>query len=113
METELDIRFATLVDEIHELNKLEPKTLPIKIIKYGEEWGELMAEIIKAMGESPKPYSKKDLTSEMADVLQMVLLIYDNISRDYEITLTDVFTAMKIKNEKWRTNIPKYQNNLI
>lgn len=71
--------------------------------------GEFCAEFIKALGESPKPYSKIELTKEMADVLQVILSIYDSIDRKYGITIHDVFAAMKIKNEKWKNSIENYQ----
>ena len=106
-----NLQFDSLLNEVRKINKLEPKSLAIKLVKFNEEFGEFSAEIIKALGESPKPYSKIELTNEMADVLQVILSIYDTIDKKYGITIDDVFAAMKTKNEKWKSTINKYQKN--
>lgn len=100
--------FEELYNEIKEINNLETKPIEAKFLKFNEEYGEFVAEFLKFKGYTYKPYDKNELTSEMADALQVLLSIYFNIEQETGITINDVFEKMKIKNIKWRTKIKEY-----
>ena len=104
----MKINFDTLYDEICEINKSEPKDLATKLMKLEEEKGEMIAELLKFKGETYKKYNKESLTKEMADTLQCLLSIFNQIEKETGIILPEVFDSMKVKNDKWRDKIKDY-----
>ena len=51
--------FEELYAEICSINELEPKDLSDKILKFNEEFGEFVAEVIKFKGGTYKKYNKR------------------------------------------------------
>ena len=107
-EIESKDNFSKVFKEIKEINKKEVKSLPIKFIKFNEEFGEMCAEYLKLEGATYKPYDKEELKAEMADALQVLLSIYSQIEDEAGITIDDVLETIKIKNVKWVTKIDEY-----
>jgi len=107
----METTFTELVKEIQDINNIETKEIPIKIIKFNEEFGEFAAEFLKMRGYTYKEYSEKDLKSEMADSLQCLLSIFLEVCEEANIPFTDILTEMKVKNKKWRDKITEYLNN--
>ena len=106
-------KFESLLEEIKELNSLERKTIPEKVLKQTEEDGELGAEVIKMLGLSHKPFDCEHLLEEMADSLQVKLSIYLAICDRTGITMDNVFAKIIEKNQKWREKMKEYTiNNL-
>ena len=102
-----------ILEEIAELNKLENKSIPEKILKFNEEFGEFSAEVVKLLGLSHKPYDREHLVEEMADTLQVLLSTYLNICVETgDITINDILNKIPEKNQKWREKMLEYTINL-
>ena len=106
-------KILDIISEIKELNTLDNKTIPERILKYDEEFGEFSAELCKLLGLTHKPYDKEHSTEEMADVIQVLFSIYLDICTKTGITMEEVFDEIPIKNNKWREKIPNYTKNKI
>lgn len=107
----MDTILIELIKEIHEINQIETKELPVKIMKFNEEFGEFSAEVLKLLGYTYKKYNKDELLSEMADTLQCLLSIYLDICQNHDITFHEILIKMGEKNEKWKTKISAYTKN--
>lgn len=106
-------KIINILSEIKELNALDNKSIPGRILKYNEEFGEFSAELCKLLGLTHKPYDKEHLTEEMADVIQVLFSIYLDICAETGITMEEVFNTIPSKNTKWREKIPNYTKNKI
>ena len=106
------MKFDEILKEIQAINKLETKDLATKMIKFNEEYGEMSAEVIKLLGKSYKKYSRNELTSEMADTLQVLLAVFDDIYKITGISTEDVLEEIKNKNIKWKEKIRQYTDNI-
>lgn len=103
-------KFQAIVEDIRRINKLEPKKLEHKIMKFNEEFGECNAEFIKLLGYTYKPYDRENLVDEMADSLQCLLAIFADIEEKIDISITeDILPAVLEKNKKWESKIPEYK----
>jgi predicted house-cleaning noncanonical NTP pyrophosphatase (MazG superfamily) len=103
--------FSKVIADIIEINKSETKSIPVKIIKFNEEWGEFNAEVIKMLGETYKEYSEEELKSEMADVFQVMLSIYTEIFKTTNITIESLLEEVLKKDKKWLEKIKDYTKN--
>ena len=103
-------KFEDIFNEIKKINEEETKTLAFKLLKFNEEYGEFNAEIIKMLGQTYKKFDEKDLKSEMADTLQCLLSIYNNIFEQTSFNMEDVLDEIKVKNKKWEEKIKDYKN---
>lgn len=101
----------TILQEISEINSLENKTIAEKFLKQIEEDGELAAEVLKMIGLSYKPFNREHLIEEMADSLQVKFSTFLAICDKTDITMEDVLTKIREKNEKWRSKISEYTIN--
>jgi NTP pyrophosphatase (non-canonical NTP hydrolase) len=109
MQTKMD----ELLAEIEELNALDNKTLPERIIKFNEEFGEFNAEVGKLIGITHKPYDKPHLIEEAADFLQNAFSVLVATGELAGFTLDDIYNEIKVKNQKWRSKAPLYTKNLV
>lgn len=91
--------------KLRKVSKLEQKNLFGRSIKLGEEYGELMAEVLKYKGEKGSNKSPeeilKDLQEEAVDCLIMAIdiLVYTG-AKDKDITKT-----LHRKLDKWLKNV--------
>ena len=102
--------FHKIFIDINRINKLEEKDIGFKFIKFNEEFGEFSAEYLKFKGYTYKPYDKDELIGEMADTLQVLLSIYNQIGEETGITLDDILEKIVLKNIKWENKIEDYTN---
>lgn len=109
----MDINLNEILDEITELNGLDNKTLPERVIKFNEEFGEFNAEVGKLIGITHKPYDKPHLLEESADYLQNTFSVLIDTCQKAGFTMEDVFAEIKVKNQKWRAKAPLYTKNNI
>jgi len=103
--------FINLNYDINRINQMENKDIGGKFIKFNEEYGEFNAEYLKFLGLTYKDYDKDELLGEMADTLQVLLSIYNQICDETGITISDILNKIKEKNIKWETNIKNYKTN--
>ena len=101
-----------MLSEIRELNSLDNKTIPERIIKFNEEYGEFNAEVAKMVGITHKSFDKDHLKEEMADTLQNLFSIYIDICDKQDISMDEIFEEVFVKNQKWREKVPLYTKNL-
>ena len=100
--------FHKIFTDIDRINKLEQKDIAYKFIKFNEEFGEFSAEFLKFKGFTYKTYDKEELVGEMADTLQVLLSIYNQIGEETGITLDEILEKIVIKNIKWENKIKDY-----
>lgn len=106
-----NIDITNIIEEIQQLNGLDGKTIPERIIKFNEEFGEFNAELGKFIGITHKPYDKPHLVEEMADAMQNLYSIYLAVCEEAEIDFVDVIKEIEKKNKKWREKAPQYTKN--
>ena len=104
-----NILFGLIVEEIQELNLLDKKTIPQRVLKFNEEFGEFCAEICKTEGITHKPYDEAHLKEEMADALQCQLSLSLDMCKAKGIQFSEILEMIIIKNQKWRSKIPEYK----
>lgn len=102
-----------IIREIRELNTLDNKSIAERVLKFDEEFGEFSAELCKVVGISPKPYDRDHLLEEAADSLQCHLSIILDICTKLNIDFEEILQYILIKNQKWRSKIPLYNQPLI
>ena len=96
--------FPLIVEDIKRINANDSKSLDLRIIKFQEEFGEFCAEYLKYRGFKKGKYDKDHLTEEMADALQCMISIYNDIEKEAGIRLMrDVLPKIFEKNAKWES----------
>lgn len=100
-----------ILEEIRELNQLDGKTIPERIVKFNEEFGEFNAELCKFLGITHKPFDKPHLVEEMADAMQNLCSVYLSICDEADIDIQEIFDQIEVKNKKWREKAPLYTKN--
>jgi phosphoribosyl-ATP pyrophosphohydrolase len=100
-----------IINEIRVLVEYENKSLPEKIVKFNEEFGEFSAEVIKLLGLTHKPYDRDHLVEESADALQVLFSIFVDIETKTDITIDEIIAKIPEKNQKWLSKIPNYKAN--
>lgn len=104
--------FEVLIDEISRINNLDGRQIHSRFIKFNEEFGEFSAEVIKMLGESPKPYDEEHLIEESADALQCLLSIILHVCKTKNIDFQTILNEMFSKNIKWEHSINNFTENL-
>jgi hypothetical protein len=95
-----------ILEDIKRINRIEVKSIDLKIIKFNEEFGEFCAEYLKMIEHSSKPADKEHLIEEMADALQCMFSIYLHIEDEFHISLDkEVFPQILEKNKKWENKM--------
>ena len=103
-------KFELITEDIRRINKLEPKNLEFKIMKFNEEFGECNAEIIKLLGYTYKPHNRENLIDEMADSFQCLMSIFVDIEDKFGISIEEeIMPAVLKKNKKWEAKIEEYR----
>lgn len=97
-----------IIEEISRISLLENKSIPERIVKFNEEFGEFCAEVIKSIGFTYKSFNKTNLTEEAADALQVLLSIILQTFKEHNIPFSALIEALKEKAIKWETKIPEY-----
>lgn len=97
-----------ILHEINELNNLDNKSIPERVLKFDEEFGEFSAEMCKLVGITHKPFDREHLIEEAADSLQCHLSIILHLCDVLKIDFSEILKMIEVKNQKWRNVIPKY-----
>jgi len=103
--------FDQVIHDIKRVNKLDTKSIPEKVLKFNEEFGEFSTELIKLLGITYKPYDEEHFIEESADALQVQLSIQLAACELKGIDFNRVLEALLIKNKKWEAMSPKYTRN--
>ena len=102
------ILFYNVIEDIKRVNKVDTKTIPEKVLKFNEEFGEFSAEAIKALGITHKPYDEEHLIEEAADALQVLLSIILALFKLKGIKFTKVLAKIIEKNKKWEAKCKEH-----
>lgn len=100
--------FDEIIKEIRELNRLDNKSIPERVLKFNEEFGEFSAELCKVVGITHKPYDEPHLIEEAADALQCQFSLILHVCEILNIDFNNILEEILIKNNKWRSKIPEY-----
>jgi NTP pyrophosphatase (non-canonical NTP hydrolase) len=100
--------FEKIIEDISRLNSLDTKTIPEKVLKFNEEFGEFSQELIKLLGFTHKPYDEEHFIEECADSLQVLLSIQLASCKLKNIQYDRVLDALLEKNKKWEAKSKEY-----
>ena len=106
-------KFDKILEDISRLNALDTKTIPEKVLKFNEEFGEFSQELIKLLGFTHKPYDEEHFIEESADSLQVLLSIQLAACKLKGISYSKVLDALLVKNKKWEAKSKEYTRDII
>ena len=106
-------KFDKILEDIPRLNALDTKTIPEKVLKFNEEFGEFSQELIKLLGFTHKPYDEEHFIEESADSLQVLLSIQLAACKLKGISYSKVLDALLVKNKKWEAKSKEYTRDII
>ncbi len=99
-------KFSQLYKDVRKINNKEQKSIELKILKFNKEFGEFVNEFMKFNEYEYKSlYNKSELRTEMVDVLQVLMSIYNQIEDESGITMSEILQDMVDKNKKWLNEI--------
>ena len=100
--------FEQVIADIERVNEIDSKSIPEKVFKFDEEFGEFITELGKSIGMTHKPYDEEHFIEEATDSLQVHLSIILKAFKDRNIPFEKVLLAFPEKNKKWETMCKKY-----
>lgn len=100
--------FGIILHQISRLNRIDTKTIPEKVLKFNEEFGEYSQELIKLLGFTHKPYDEEHFIEESADSLQVHLSIQLAACELKGIPFQKVLETLLEKNKKWEAKLKEY-----
>jgi hypothetical protein len=101
-------KFEKVIADIERVNAMDSKSIPEKVLKFNEEFGEFSQELIKLLGFTHKPYDEEHFIEECADSLQVILSIQLASCRLKGIPYDKVLDALLEKNKKWEAKSKEY-----
>jgi NTP pyrophosphatase (non-canonical NTP hydrolase) len=107
MENKLD----NLIKDIARVNQIDNKSIPERVMKFNEEFGEYITETIKLMGFTYKPFDREHFIEEGADSLQTLLSIQLAACEKAGVDFQEVLDRMPEKNRKWEDKSRQYTRN--
>lgn len=106
-------KFDKILEDISKVNALDTKTIPEKVLKFNEEFGEFSQELIKLLGFTHKPYDESHFIEESADCLQVLLSIQLAACKLKGIPFNKILEALLEKNKKWEAKSKEYTRDVI
>jgi len=104
----VDFKFGKVIEDIDRLNGLDSKSIPEKVLKFNEEFGEFSQELIKLLGFTHKPFDEEHFIEESADSLQVILSIQLAACKLKGIDFTRVLDKVLEKDIKWENKMKEY-----
>ena len=104
----MENKFEKVIVDVNRVNSLDTKTIPEKVLKFNEEFGEFSQELIKLLGFTHKPYDEEHFIEECADSLQVLLSIQLASCKLKNIQYDRVLNALLEKNKKWEAKSKEY-----
>lgn len=104
----IDFKFGKVIEDIDRLNGLDSKSIPEKVLKFNEEFGEFSQELIKLLGFTHKPFDEEHFIEESADSLQVILSIQLAACKLKGIDFSRVLDKVLEKDEKWEAKMKEY-----
>lgn len=104
----MDELFSQIITDIERVNDIDTKTIPEKVFKFNEEFGEFITELGKSIGMTHKVYDEPHLIEESADALTVIISIILISCKLRNIPFQKVLEAMPEKIKKWETMCQKY-----
>jgi hypothetical protein len=100
--------FGIILHSVSRINRIDTKTIPEKILKFNEEFGEFSQELIKLLGFTHKPYDEEHFIEESADSLQVLISIQLAACELKGIPYVKILEALLEKNKKWEAKLKEY-----
>jgi NTP pyrophosphatase (non-canonical NTP hydrolase) len=89
----------------------EPKTLMERMVKLGEEHGELAAALLQRNGlKGAKGKTPSEVEENILEEACDMIIILATILSEYDFVSKDISRMIDIKLEKWRHNIQKHES---
>lgn len=107
----MDNKFKKVIDDIERLNGLDSKSIPEKVLKFNEEFGEFSQELIKLLGFTHKPFDEEHFVEESGDSLQVLLSIQLAACRLKGIDFERILDKVLEKDKKWEEKMKEYTRN--
>lgn len=104
----MENKFEEVIKDIKRLNELDTKSIPEKVMKFNEEFGEFTQELIKLLGFTHKPYDEEHFIEEAADSTQVHLSIILAACEMKGIPFERVLDKVLEKDKKWETKMKEY-----
>jgi len=101
-------KFEKIIKDIERLNELDSKSIPEKVLKFNEEFGEFSQELIKLLGFTHKPFDEEHFVEESADSLQVILSIQLAACKLKGIDFQRVLDKVLEKDIKWEAKMKEY-----
>lgn len=96
---------------VNELSKKEPKTTVERMVKLGEEHGELCAAILQRHGlKGAKGKTPEEVEENILEEVSDMIIILATILAEYNFESKDVADMIDMKIEKWMRNIDKHDS---
>jgi NTP pyrophosphatase (non-canonical NTP hydrolase) len=100
--------FSRILNDIDRVNDLDSKSIPEKVLKFNEEFGEFTQELGKLIGMTHKVYDEEHFIEESADSLQVLISIQLAACKLKGIPYDKVLYALLEKNKKWEAKLSEY-----
>ena len=107
----MDNKLENLINDIARINEVDNKSIPERVMKYNEEFGEFMTEAIKLLGFTYKPFDREHFVEEAADSLQSLLSVQLAACKKAGVDFQEVLDKMPEKNRKWEEKVKQYTRN--
>lgn len=104
----MDKKFTEVIEDIKRLNDIDTKSIPEKVLKFNEEFGEFSQELIKLLGFTHKVFDEEHFVEESADSLQVILSIQLAACKIKGIDFNRVLDKVLEKNKKWEAKSKEY-----
>lgn len=99
-----------IINDIGRVSKIEDKTIPLRIVKFNEEFGEFCTEILKFEGFTYKTPDLNNLIEEAADSFQVLTSIILQLLKQHNVPFYVFLEKLSKKNIKWEQKIKEYAN---
>lgn len=104
----MEDKFRKVIEDIKRLNGLDTKSIPEKVLKFNEEFGEFSQELIKLLGFTHKPYDEEHFIEESADSTQVLLSIILAACEIKGIPFERILDKLLEKDKKWEAKMKEY-----
>lgn len=109
----MEDKFKKLIDDVDRINNIDGKSIPERVMKFNEEFGEYITEAIKLLGFTYKPFDREHFIEESADSLQTMLSVQLAACKLAGVDFQEILDKMPEKNRKWEDKAKQYTRDKI
>lgn len=104
----MEEKFKILIEDVDRINNIDEKSIPERVMKFNEEFGEYITEAIKLLGFTYKPFDREHFIEESADSLQTMLSVQLAACKLAGVDFQEILDKMPEKNRKWEDKVKQY-----